>query len=133
MLWSDYDRFAGHRLRYARRSLFDLFERSGLPRPRGAYFFQTLLPGMLVRRALVGRGRASGDTARRGAQHQALDAPPRAVNALFAAACAAERVIRRAIPLGALPGTSLWFSARIDDPRGISAATPPTARTGGTR
>jgi SAM-dependent methyltransferase len=136
VLWSDYDRFAGHRLRYDRRSLFALFEGAGLPRPRGAYFFQTLLPGMLARRALVGRRRieagASGDTERRSAQHRALDAPPRPINAAFAAACAFERAIRRALPFDAVPGTSLWFSARIGDPEKFSAAKPPTARTGDT-
>ena len=135
LLWSDYDRFAGHRLRYDRRALFDLFAEAGLPRPRGAYFFQTLLPGMLVRRALVGRRRegVTGDAERRGAQHRALDAPPRALNAAFAAACAVERTIRRALPLDAMPGTSLWFSARIHDPKSFNAGTPPTARTGDTR
>jgi SAM-dependent methyltransferase len=138
MLWSDYDRFAGHRLRYDRRALFCLFGRAGLPRPRASYFFQALLPGMLVRRAVVGRGRADGDAGadadaeRRDAQHLALDVPSRPVNAVFAAACAAERAIRRALPLDAVPGTSLWFSTRIREPRQFSAATPPTTRTGGT-
>ena len=134
-LWSDYDRFAGHRLRYDRRSLYALFERAGLPRPRAAYFFQCLLPGMLLRRLLVGRRRegAGGEAERRSAQHRALDAPPRLVNAAFAAACAAERLLRRALPLDRVPGTSLWFSARIARPQDFSAATPPTTRTGGTR
>ena len=130
-LWSDYDEFAGHRLRYDRAVLAALFARAGLPAPRAAYFFQALLPGMLLRRMLVGRGRAVGDEGRRAAQHRALDAPGPFWNAVLSAACAAERGIRRAVSLDTVPGASLWFSARIAAPDEIRSETPPTARTGG--
>ena len=116
LLWSDYDAFAGHRLRYDRPALRALFARAGLPAPRTAYFFQSLLPGMLVRRLLVGRGRAVGEEGRRAAQHRALDSPAPALNALFARLCDVERGIHRVLPLDAVPGASLWFSASIDRP-----------------
>lgn len=132
VLWSDYDRFAGHQLRYGRRGLRTLLQRSGFHEPRVAYFFQTLFPGMLARRMLIGRSRERGEQGRRDAQHKALDAPSGPVNLLFSVACAAERGIRRIVPLDAVPGTSLWFSAGIGDPVRISAATRSTGRTGGT-
>lgn len=132
LLWSDYDVFAGHRLRYDRPALGALFARAGLPMPRASYFFQTLISGMLVRRAIIGRRGVRGEEARRAAQHTALDAPPAAWNALLGVACAAERTVRRIVPLDAVPGTSLWFSAKIDRPGQISAEWPPRSRTGGT-
>jgi SAM-dependent methyltransferase len=134
-LWSDYDRFAGHQLRYDRREVDALFTRAAISAPRSAYFFQALLPGMLVRRALVGRGRGSGTDGRRAAQHRALDPPGAPWSALFAGACAAERVIRRALPapMAALPGTSLWFSSAIPDPGAFKAETRATAHTDGKR
>jgi 2-polyprenyl-3-methyl-5-hydroxy-6-metoxy-1,4-benzoquinol methylase len=134
ILWSDYDAFAGHRLRYDRRRVAALFGRAGLPAPRAAYFFQALVPGLLIRRALVGRGRAGaeGNTdARRRAQHRALDAPGGVANALFAAACSVERGIRRVVPIDRVPGASLWFSVRVDDPARFREERPPTGRTGG--
>src|SRR5205823_4178125 len=125
ILWSDYDAFAGHRLRYDRRGVRALFARAGLPRARAAYFFQALLPGMLARRMLVGRGRARGDSGRRNAQHRALDAPSAAVNGLFSAACAAERAIRGGISLDPVPGASLWFSVLVSGPAGAGGERGP--------
>lgn len=130
MLWSDYDAFAGHRLRYDRRSLRDLFARAGLPVPRASYFFQALLPVMLGRRVLVGQGRAQGDADRRALQHLALDAPGRLANKTLAGACTVERWVRRLVTLDGLPGPSLWFSARIPDPAGIKTQTPPRGDAG---
>ena len=124
-LWSDYDVFAGHRLRYDRRALAELFRHAGLAAPRADYFFQSLVPAMLVRRLFVGRGRGGGDEARRRAQHRALDAPGGAANALFAAVCAAERTLGRGLPLGSVPGASLWFSAGVDAPAALSGEPPP--------
>jgi SAM-dependent methyltransferase len=112
MLWSDYDGFAGHRLRYDKQELRKLFVRAGIPRPRASYFFQVLVPGMLARRLLVGRDRSSVEAQRRASQHLALDPPGKLWNGTFAALCALERRISRAIPLSVVPGTSLWFSAR---------------------
>src|SRR4029077_20713488 len=99
------------------------------------YFFQSLLPGMLLRRALVGRERtrSKGASDRRAAQHRALDAPGQIVNALFAAACAIERGARRLVPLRGLPGASIWFSLRITDPNPSGAGRRSTARTGDAR
>jgi len=133
MLWSDYDAFAGHRLRYDRPGVRALFARAGLPRPRAAYFFQGLMPGMLARRMLVGRGRARGDSGRRAAQHRALDTPSAAANGLFSAACAAERAIRRGISLDAVAGASLWFSLRVSGPARGGGERGPISRTGGER
>ena len=130
LLWSDYDLFAGHRFRYDRPRLAAVFERARLPAPRSAYFFQVLLPGMLLRRAFIGRGGGKGTEARRAAQHRALDAPGGFANSVLAAACAAELSIRSAVPLNALPGASLWFSARIESPRELREETPPRERTG---
>jgi len=116
VLWSDYDAYAGHRVRFVRRSLRRLLDGAGLPGARTAYFFQSLTPGMLARRLLVGRGAAASadDAMRRAAQHAALDAPGRAFNAAFAAACAAESALARGVSLlDAVPGASLWFSVRI--------------------
>ncbi len=133
LLWSDYDSYAGHRIRFDRRTLRATFSRAGLPRPRAAYFFQTLLPGMLARRARIGRrGKEPGDEARRrAAQHLALDAPGRFVNAALAAACATERAMARRVPIDAIPGASLWFSARVPASGALNGARPPTSRTGG--
>jgi 2-polyprenyl-3-methyl-5-hydroxy-6-metoxy-1,4-benzoquinol methylase len=124
-LWSDYDAFAGHRLRYDRRSLAELFQQAHLPAPRAEYFFQALVPAMIVRRALVGRGHNVGDETRRRAQHRALDAPGRVANRILAGACGAERVLRRVLPLSAVPGASIWFSCRIDNPEAVSTASRP--------
>ncbi len=129
-LWSDYDLHAGHRLRYDRRALRELFEKARLPGERAAYFFQVLLPGMLIRRAIIGSRGKSEEGARRAAQHSALDRPPAPVNALFSIACSAERAVRRLLPLDLVPGTSLWFSARVDDPGRFTGEPPPRSRTG---
>jgi SAM-dependent methyltransferase len=112
ILWSDYDSFAGHRLRYDRRAVRDLFARSGLPRPRASYFFQVLVPGMLGRRLLISRQAGTAGKQRRASLHLALDAPGQLWNGVFAALCALERRVSRAIPLSAIPGASIWFSAR---------------------
>jgi SAM-dependent methyltransferase len=129
-LWSDYDAFAGHRLRYDRHSIRALFLRAELPTPRVSYFFQGLLPGMLGRRALIGRGKAGGEEGRRSAQHLALDAPRPWVNQALGGLCAIERALRRAVSLDAAPGASLWFSARISEPKAFRGETPPRARNG---
>lgn len=131
-LWSDYDVFAGHRRRFDRRGLESVFARAGLPRPRSSYFFQTLLPGMLVRRMLVGRkrGEAADTEGRRAAHHRALDAPSPAINALFTAACGLERTVRRIVPGDGIPGASLWFSVRVNDPRSVRAERRSRERTG---
>ena len=112
MLWSDYDAFAGHRLRYDRRNVRDLFVRAGLPKPRASYFFQVLVPGMLTRRVLIGRDRGTLEDQRRASQHLALDSPGTLWNRTFAALCALERGVSRVIPLSGIPGASLWFSTR---------------------
>jgi 2-polyprenyl-3-methyl-5-hydroxy-6-metoxy-1,4-benzoquinol methylase len=123
-LWSDYDAYAGHRLRYDRRALDTLFRSAGLAASRADYFFQALLPAMLVRRAVVGRrdlgqspGQGEDGERRRRAQHRALDVPGALASAALAAACGAERAARRILPLGSLPGASLWFSARVAAPQ----------------
>ncbi len=131
-LWSDYDAHAGHRLRYTAPALRALFTRASLPAPRVSYFFQVLVPGMLGRRAMIGRaGRQDADR-RRAAQHLALDAPGPLVNRALAAACAIERSIRRIVPsVERVPGASIWFSVRVPNPGALRAEWPPTERTGG--
>jgi SAM-dependent methyltransferase len=130
-LWSDYDAYSGHRLRFTRRALLSLFARAGLPRPRAAYFFQALVPGMLARRLLIGRRGAADETRRRAAQHTALDPPAGFASALLERACALERRIAGSLPLGRVPGASLWFCARIDRPDGFSEGSRSRERTGG--
>lgn len=133
LLWSDYDVFAGHRLRFDRGGVRSLFARARLPRPRAAYFLQTLLPGMLLRRILIGREQGGGDAGRRKAQRRGLSAPGPLPNRLLGAACDLERAVRRAVPLDAVPGSSIWFAATITDPGKTAGETRPTARTGGAR
>jgi SAM-dependent methyltransferase len=131
-LWSDYDAHAGHRLRYTSSAVRALFDRASLPAPRVSYFFQILVPGMLGRRAMIGRGGRHDADQRRAAQHLALDAPGPFVNRVLASACAIERSIRRAVPsLDRVPGASIWFSVRIPNPEALRGARPPTERTGG--
>lgn len=131
-LWSDYDAHAGHRLRYTLPAVRGLFARASLPAPRVSYFFQILVPGLLGRRAMIGRaGRHDADR-RRAAQHLALDAPGPLVNRALASACAIERSIRRVFPpVDRIPGASIWFSVRVSNPEALRGAKPPTERTGG--
>ena len=129
-LWSDYDVYAGHRLRYDPRSLRQLFARAWLPEPVLSYFFQVLVPGMLGRRALIGRQASKDENARRATQHLALDAPVWFLDRALAGACTIERSLRRFVPwLDRLPGTSIWFSARIADPETFRVEGRPTSRT----
>jgi SAM-dependent methyltransferase len=131
-LWSDYDVHAGHRLRYVPRAIRALFARASLPAPRVSYFFQVLVPGMLGRRAVIGRRGKTDADGRRAAQHLALDAPGLLLNRALASACALERSIRRIVPsVDRLPGASIWFSARIPNPEDFRAERPSTERTGG--
>lgn len=131
MLWSDYDSYAGHRRRFDRNAIRALFASAGLPKPRTAYFFQTMLPPMWLQRTLVGRRGTPGADARRAAQHRALDTPSRPLNSLLGSLCGAERALRRLISLDLVPGTSLWFSTRIADPGSLNVETPPRLRTDG--
>jgi len=130
MLWSDYDAVGGHRLRYDRRSIRALFTRAALPVPRASYFFQFLLPGILARRVFIGQGRVSDEARKLAAQHLALDAPGPTLNRALAGVCAIERLLRRAVPLDRVPGTSLWFSARMPSPESLRAASRPREHTG---
>src|SRR5262249_57140599 len=91
MLRSDCAAFAGHRLRYDRRNVRDLFVRAGLPKPRASYFFQVLVPGMLTRRILIGRDRGTLEDQRRGSQPLALDSPGTLWNRTVSALCSLAR------------------------------------------
>jgi SAM-dependent methyltransferase len=123
-LWTDYDRYAGHRIRHRRTSLRQVFSRAGLPDPRLTYFFQALVPGMLARRVLIGRSARSSDLERRAAQHLALDPPGPLLNRVLSSACALERGIRRRFPaFDRVPGASLAFCVTIPDPDGIRSGT----------
>jgi SAM-dependent methyltransferase len=119
VLWSDYDALGSHRLRYDRRSLSSVFEQLGLHLEKTEYFFQTLLPGMLVRRALVGRGAAKTAQTTRNVSETSLRPPSQPLNRAFAAICDLERFCRRHLPLGLVPGSSLWFSAVVPGGFGI--------------
>lgn len=114
-LWSDADALGSHRLRYDRRTLNALFDHSGLLLERAEYFFQVLVPGMLVRRLIVGRGASPTPENRRRAAEASLRTPSRIVNGAFSLACAIERSCRRFLPIGRLPGASMWFTARAGD------------------
>jgi SAM-dependent methyltransferase len=133
ILWSDYDRFAGHRLRYDRRTLQAVFARAGLPPPRTGYFFQALVPALFARRLMIGRRGASDEEKRRAAQHLALDAPRPGLNRALESVCAIEGTLSRFLPLDRWPGASLWFSSRVPDPDAFKAEMPPRERTGDKR
>ncbi len=111
-LWSDHDAAAGHRRRYDVASVQTLLTESGLDVRACRYIFQSLVPGLLVRRVVLGRGAARTPERRRTVAHTSLRPPSPAVNALFGGICAAERALDRFMPLGTMPGTSVWFSAR---------------------
>jgi SAM-dependent methyltransferase len=112
-LWSDYDALGSHRLRYDRRSLGLVFEQLGLRPEKVEYFFQTLVPGMVARRVLIGRGAAKTAQATRDMCERSLRPPSQPLNRAFGAICELERFCRRHLPLGVLPGSSLWFSTVV--------------------
>jgi len=119
-LWSDHDAAAGHRLRYDPASLRALLARSGLEVRACRYFFQTLVPGLVIRRLVLGRGAPWTPHRRREVAARSLRLPSPAMNVFFRGMCAAERALERALPLGTIPGTSIWFSAE----RPLSGAGP---------
>lgn len=114
-LWSDFDRAQGHRCRYHETSLREPFAAAGLPLLRCGYFFQTLVPGMLARRAIIGSGKSVEGEGRRRVYARALDPPAPPLNWALGLGCRLEMTIDRALPLGRVPGTSLWFCARAPD------------------
>ena len=113
MLWSDYDRASGHRIRYTRGKLRALLDRAGLQETRCDYFFRVLVPGLLARRFLIGRRSALGFEDQRRIFRDSLRPPGAAVNALFMSLCDAEGLAMHALPFGFLPGASIWFSAVV--------------------
>ena len=113
ILWSDYDEACGHRLRYTERELRAVLERAGLRPLRCEYFFQVLLPGLLVRRLLIGRRADLTVESRRRIFKDSLRPPGAALNALLMSLCDAERAATRALKLGFAPGSSIWFSATV--------------------
>lgn len=105
-LWGSQDVVSHHRRRYTKRTLLDVYDRSGLPSPRVTYFNTFLFPlaaGVRwTRRALGTADRARSDFD---------DAQPGLVNDLLESVFAAER---RVIPHVNFPiGVSLLATTTI--------------------
>lgn len=109
-LWSTFDR--GHYRRYYRDTLGQELEAAGLRPVLISYFFQTLVPPIWVQRKRIGHARTEGSAEWPLAAEQALKVPPWPINTAFRAACFVERALSRLLPLGHLPGASLFFAAR---------------------
>jgi hypothetical protein len=100
-LWSNYDEFYGHFLRFDRNDVAELARRAGLEVSSSRYFFQALyLPALAITRA---RGT------------RALETPPpraamRPVHAVIGTGLA---MLERVPLLGAVPGTSLMATLSL--------------------
>jgi len=119
LLWSKYDVAMGHRTRYDRAGLAALLGALGLPAWRLDYFFQVLVPGLLVRALVVGRDRAVDAEQRRVVFARSLAPPGALATAAFTALFAVERWWHdrgQAAGAAAVAGTSLWFSAIVEEP-----------------
>ncbi len=111
-LWSALDIAAGHRRRYDRAALAGDLTSAGLEILRLDYFFQVLLAPMWIQRRSIRAAQTGAETDRSAVVQHGLKVPPRAINAMFRMACFAERKLARFLPLGWIPGASLFFAVR---------------------
>jgi hypothetical protein len=114
-LWSNYDVYYGHFLRYDKRDMALLIERAGLDIIRLKYFFVGLYPIMWVLARVIRR--------------RSLATPPPSdgtswIHALVGLAFTVEE---RLPFLGSLPGTSLLGVFSVRRPRGIGGVADATS------
>ena len=124
MLWSVVDKLSGHYRRYDRGLMRRHLEAAGLELVRASYFFQTLLVPTWLHRKRIEAANLGTDVDRAKVAHQNIRVPARPLNTVLGALCSLERSVGRVIPLGRVPGASLFFAARKKKrkPRRDSAA-----------
>ena len=111
-LWSVVDELSGHYRRYDRGTMRRELEAGGLEVVRISYFFQTLVVPTWLHRKQIEAKHGATDVDRAKVTHENIRVPARPVNAAFRALCALERFAGRMIPIGGIPGASLFFAAR---------------------
>jgi len=111
-LWSTMDDVSGHRCRYDRSTLRRAVETAGLEVVLIEYFFQALVPMIWLHRTCIADGGCEGHARCRKVVQQAIKVPPSPLNAALRAICFVERALARPLPLGLLPGASLFFACR---------------------
>lgn len=111
-LWSVVDELSGHYRRYDRGMMRRELEAGGLEVVRISYFFQTLLIPTWLHRKQIEAKHGDTDVDRTEVTHENIRVPVGPINAAFRALCALERFAGHVIPLGGIPGASLFFAAR---------------------
>lgn len=111
-LWSVVDELGGHYRRYDRGMMRRELEAGGLEVVRISYFFQTLLIPTWLHRKQIEAKHGGTDVDRVKVTHENIRTPARPINAAFRALCALERFAAGVIPIGGIPGASLFFAAR---------------------
>lgn len=112
MLWSVVDELSGHYRRYDRTLMRRHLETAGLEVVRTSYFFQALVIPTWLHRKRIEAANGDADVDRTRVTHQNIRVPAWPINVAFRALCSLERAAGRVIPLGRVPGASLFFAAR---------------------